>query len=212
MNFDEDIFEECCEMLAQRHYAVIDHFLTSQEVSDLLVGLENKYTQKKFKKAGVGQDEDLQVDAQVRGDFIYWIDPEKDFEIKRRFVPCMNGFMDYVKKEFFLPIKDYEMHYSVYPEGTYYQRHLDQFKKDDSRVLTFICYLNFSWAAKYGGALRLYTKEDDKERYVDILPEAGRFVCFRSDLLEHEVLPTQRVRYSLSGWMLNRKRSLKFLK
>jgi SM-20-related protein len=36
------------------------------------------------------------------------------------------------------------------------------------------------------------------------VPEAGRLVCFRSDLIEHEVLPATRERYSLTGWALDR--------
>lgn len=212
MASDEAVFEQCCDMLSENHYAVIDQFLTSQEVSDILIGLENKQTQKKFKKAGVGQNKEHQLNSEIRGDLIYWIDQTQDFEIKRRFVPCMNSFMTYLNQKCFISIKEYEMHYSIYPEGTYYKRHLDQFKKDDNRVITFICYLNFAWTNSYGGALRIYTDQENNDKYTDIYPEAGRFVCFRSDLLEHEVLPTLRPRYSLSGWMLNKKRNLKFLK
>lgn len=205
MDSDIDVFEKCSQLLSDNHYAVIDQFLTSEEVSEILVGLETKNSDNKFKRAGVGQNRDYQKDSQVRGDMIYWIEPKKNIEIQRRFVPYLNSFMDYLNQSCFLSLKDIEMHYSIYPKGTFYGRHLDQFKKDNNRILTFICYLNFGWGNEDGGPLRLYTnKKDQEETYIDILPEAGRLVCFKSNLLEHEVMVTNRTRYSLSGWMLRR--------
>jgi SM-20-related protein len=38
---------------------------------------------------------------------------------------------------------------------------------------------------------------------LDILPQAGKLVCFRSDQIEHEVLPATRPRMSITGWMLD---------
>ena len=105
------------------------------------------------------------------------------------------------------------MHYTMYPKGAYYKRHLDQFKTNDNRRLTFLCYLNEDWTEKDGGTLRLYTEDKQKrEQAIDILPVAGRFVCFCSDLLEHEVLVCHRERYSLTGWLLNQSSELTFLK
>lgn len=206
MDMDKKVFERCSQMLSDNHYAVIDQFLTSEEVSEILVGLEKKYSHDQFKTAGVGQNNEHQENAKVRKDMIYWIEPEKNFEIERRFVPYLNSFMAYLNQSCFLSLMDYEMHYSVYPNGAFYGRHLDQFKKDNNRILTFICYLNFGWKSDDGGALRIYLNKDNQsEQYVDILPEAGRLVCFKSNLLEHEVIATNRQRLSLSGWMLRRK-------
>lgn len=205
MNSNEMMFDRCSQFISNDNYAVIDQFLTSEEVSGILGGLESKYSQNKFKKAGIGKGNECNINAEVRGDFIYWIDPEKIFELKRRFVVYLNSFIKHLNQKCFLSIKDYEMHYSVYPKGTYYKRHLDQFKKDDNRVLSFICYLNFDWKKSDGGDLRLYTNQKSNgSQYIDILPEAGRFVCFKSDVLEHEVLVTNKTRYSLTGWLLTR--------
>jgi len=91
--------------------------------------------------------------------------------------------------------------------GTFYKRHLDQFKKDDHRKLSVICYLNKNWKASEGGQLRIYVSGAE----LDILPVAGRFVCFRSDQLEHEVLPATRERWSLTGWILDQHADLRHL-
>jgi SM-20-related protein len=92
------------------------------------------------------------------------------------------------------------VHRTIYPIGSFYKRHLDQFKKDDKRKLSVICYLNTDWKESEGGQLRIYLPNGS----TDIFPLAGRLVCFRSDLLEHEVLPATRERLSLTGWLLDR--------
>ena len=96
---------------------------------------------------------------------------------------------------------------TVYPAGSFYKRHLDQFKADDHRKLSVICYLNNNWTAERGGQLRLHLSTD----ILDILPLAGRMVCFRSDQIEHEVLPAIKDRLSLTGWILDQLADLKHL-
>ena len=67
--------------------------------------------------------------------------------------------------------------------------------------------LNVVWKEEHGGHLRIYLPDGP----LDILPVAGRIVCFRSDQLEHEVLPATRARLSLTGWMLDQYADLKHL-
>uniref|UniRef100_A0A0G4GKR3 Prolyl 4-hydroxylase alpha subunit domain-containing protein n=1 Tax=Chromera velia CCMP2878 TaxID=1169474 RepID=A0A0G4GKR3_9ALVE len=54
-----------------------------------------------------------------------------------------------------------------------------------------------TWSPKLGGALRLHLRT----RQVDIAPLGGRFVIFRSDLVEHEVLPSSHRRVAVSSWL-----------
>jgi SM-20-related protein len=46
---------------------------------------------------------------------------------------------------------------------------------------------------------------------LDFLPLAGRLVCFRSDMIEHEVLPATRTRMSITGWMLDQLADLRHI-
>jgi SM-20-related protein len=96
---------------------------------------------------------------------------------------------------------------TVYPVGSFYKRHLDQFKQDDHRKLSLICYLNEDWKETHGGQLRMHLPLG----MVDVLPIGGKLVCFRSDMIEHEVLPATRERYSLTGWILDQHLELKHL-
>src|SRR5690606_19417075 len=99
----------------------------------------------------------------------------------------------------FLSLKDYEVHMTVYPPGAFYKRHLDQFSREDHRKLSVICYLNHDWLPDYGGQLRMWLSD----KAIDVLPVSGRLVCFRSDLIEHEVLPATLPRLSITGWILD---------
>ena len=96
---------------------------------------------------------------------------------------------------------------TVYPPGSFYKRHLDQFSTDDHRRLSVISYLNKDWKENYGGQLRVYLPDGAK----DFFPSAGRLVCFRSDMIEHEVLPATHERLSLTCWMLDQISDLRHL-
>ena len=87
---------------------------------------------------------------------------------------------------------------TVYPPGAFYKKHLDQFNRDDHRKLSIICYLNNDWLPEYGGQLRMWISG----KPIDVLPTAGRLVCFRSDMTEHEVLPATHPRLSITGGCL----------
>lgn len=98
---------------------------------------------------------------------------------------------------------DFSVQFAVFPgSGERYVRHLD-IKPDSNntkpqRKITAILYLNKEFE---GGQLRIYTKMDNNdEGYVDIDPSFGKLVVFRSDLIEHEVLPSYKDRMAITFW------------
>ncbi|GIL21998.1 MAG: oxidoreductase [Bacteroidota bacterium] len=193
--------------LAEQGYAVIDHFLLPDEVQAILQLDEFQNGLLQFKKAGIGQQQEKQINESIRGDYIQWIDRNTAPPPLQVYLEKLNTLMGFVNQTLYLSLKDYEVHLTQYPPGTFYKRHLDQFKKDDHRKLSAICYLNPNWKTMEGGQLRLYLQNKTE----DVLPEAGRLVCFRSDLLEHEVLPATRPRLSLTGWLLDQVADLRHL-
>lgn len=193
--------------LADEGYAVIDHFLSEAEVNAILNLDDFKNALLQFKKAGIGKSEERQINESIRGDFIQWIDPVKATPAIQAYLDKVRALISHVNQTLFLSLKDFEIHMTVYPIGSFYKRHLDQFKKDDHRRLSVICYLNKDWSEAQGGQLRIYLNDKVK----DILLTAGRLVCFRSDLLEHEVLPATRERLSLTGWLLDQVNDLRHL-
>ena len=210
-NFESQ-FDELADELSEKGYGTISHFLSNQEYAEIKEVAGNHKQDGNFKKAGIGTSQDFQIDKQIRGDYIRWIEPAKAAEATQVYVKRMRDLMQYINRTCFLSLKDVEMHYTIYPVGTIYKRHLDQFRHDDHRRLSVICYLNDDWLPEHGGQLRMYLpKPNQPEEVVDILPTGGKLACFRSDLIEHEVLPATRERYSLTGWMLDQYHELAFL-
>lgn len=192
-------FEQIADGLAESGFAVIDNFLSPNDVESILdldifrEGVIN------FKKAGIGKSQQLQVNESIRGDYIRWIDRNEAPSPAKVYMNRLQNLCEYLNQSLYLSLKDYEVHFTIYPAGSFYKRHLDQFRKDDHRKLSVICYLNKDWQESHGGQLRMYVKD----QIMDFLPLAGRLVCFRSDEIEHEVLPSTRDRLSLTGWMLD---------
>lgn len=193
--------------LADNGFAIIDDFLSPAEVASILELDEFKNGLLQFKKAGIGKSQDKQINEAIRGDYIQWVDRTSAPLPIQTYLTKLNELIAFVNQNLFLSLKDYEVHMTMYPAGSYYKRHLDQFKKDDHRKLSVICYLNENWTEDVGGQLRIYLPES----FVDVLPLAGRLVCFRSDQLEHEVLPATRPRLSLTGWILDQHAELRYL-
>ncbi|MEO8474838.1 MAG: 2OG-Fe(II) oxygenase [Chryseolinea sp.] len=194
-----DQYDLIADGLAQSGYAIVDNFLSSQEVDNILnSGVFQDHTAS-FKRAGIGKRQDLRINEAVRGDYIQWIDKNSAPDAVMVYVNKLYTLAQYLNQSLFLSIKDNEIHMTIYPAGAFYKRHMDQFKKDDHRKLSVICYLNKSWNDDDGGQLKMFTESGS----VEILPLQGRLVCFRSDHLEHEVLPATRDRLSLTGWMLD---------
>jgi SM-20-related protein len=185
--------------LAEEGYAIIDDFLSTGEVENILQldGFKNGLNQ--FKKAGIGKSQEKQINESIRGDYIQWIDYNLAEAPLQVYIEKLRELISFVNQSLFLSLKDCEVHQTIYPVGSFYKRHLDQFKKDDHRKLSVICYLNKNWKEAEGGQLRLYLKDGSK----DVFPLGGRLVCFRSDLLEHEVLPATKERLSLTGWLVD---------
>ncbi|MCU0419444.1 MAG: 2OG-Fe(II) oxygenase [Cyclobacteriaceae bacterium] len=193
--------------LADQGYAVADGFLSTREVSDIRQTDEFRNHLLHFRQAGIGQQRDRQVNEAIRGDYIRWIDPAQAAAPLALYVQRLRHLIEHLNRTLYVGLKDFEIHQTVYPVGTFYKRHLDQFKKDDHRKLSVICYLNEAWHEEHGGQLRLYVHAGHR----DVLPLGGRLVCFRSEVLEHEVLPATRERFSLTGWLLNQHAELKHL-
>ena len=192
-------FKQIADGLAEEGYALADNFLSPAEVTDIVETDEFRNSKLHLRKAGIGK-RSKQTLEDIRGDYIQWIDPTIAPPCVRVYLERLRALIEYLNQNLYLSLKDVEVHRTLYPVGSHYNRHLDQFKTDDHRKLTIICYLNEDWTSGQGGQLRMHLPEGP----MDILPLAGRLVCFRSDKVEHEVLPATRERLSITGWAVDR--------
>ena len=139
-------FDYLIDNIAERGFGIIDNFLTTQDITLLQEDLLQKYEQEGFKKAGIGKQDHFQIEHAVRGDYICWFDKENREVAQQAYLEKLNKLMTFINRTCYLGINDVEVHYALYPKGSFYKRHLDQFLFDDKRKLTVICYLNENWS------------------------------------------------------------------
>ena len=203
---ENPLYESIIEDLLQRKYSVIDNFFSTEEVEVLRNGLLAKYEEDQFKKSAIGNKTNELVEKEIRGDFILWLNEAEAGTAENVFFNRVNNLVDYLNRTCFMGILHKEFHYAVYPEGTFYKRHLDTFQNDGRRKLSVVCYLNDeTWLEENGGELTIYVDENGEEKAIDLYPFPGRVVIFESQELEHEV---QRVKHSkrlsITGWLKTR--------
>lgn len=94
-------------------------------------------------------------------------------------------------------------------DGSRFVRHTDVCHVDQAtelnplvRKITCVYYVNAVWNPDDGGCLRLYyqDKYSLSEKAWDIAPELNTLVIFRSEDVEHEVLPTSKDRLAITTW------------
>jgi len=198
----QENFNPILDSLANLGWAVDCDFLKEEIMQGLLHECKELHAKGNFKKAAVGKGSQQQVINEVRGDAILWFDEQNLSHFQRLFYDKINRLKQSINQDFFLGLKEFECHFAIYPAGSFYKKHSDRFHNTDNRQISCILYLNKDWQEAYGGQLRLYTETEGQESYYDIKPQWATFACFRSEL-PHEVLPTTRERYSITGWLKN---------
>ncbi|MGB6269206.1 MAG: 2OG-Fe(II) oxygenase [Olleya sp.] len=202
---ENPLYEQMISDIATQKFSIVDDFFNEEEVAILRTSLLQKHEEDAFKKAAIGNKFDEVIIKTIRGDVILWIDETTANPAELLFFKKINTLVDYLNKTCFLGILYKEFHYALYPKGTFYKRHLDTFKNDDRRKLSFVCYLNHEdWQPENGGELVLYLDNNGQETERVIYPFPGRVVIFESQILEHEVKPVQTKRLSITGWLKTR--------
>ncbi|MDR5591294.1 2OG-Fe(II) oxygenase [Christiangramia sp. SM2212] len=202
---ENPLFERIIEDLLEKKYSVVDSFFEPDEVEVLRNHLLQKYEEDNFKKAAIGNKTSEIIERSIRGDFILWINEAEAGIAENIYFKKINAMVEYLNRTCFMGILTKEFHYALYPEGTFYKRHLDTFQNDGRRKLSMVCYLNNEdWKPENGGELAIYLDENGEEKQIDIYPFPGRVVIFESQELEHEVKPVKVPRLSITGWLKTR--------
>lgn len=191
-------YESVIDDYLNNSYCIIDNWLTDHETLVLNNELNILYEDDCFRKSAIGNKLNETLERTIRNDFIYWLDENKGI-VAKTFFTKINDFIEYINKTCFAGIVAKEFHYAVYPQGSFYKKHLDTFQNDDRRTISIVCYLNKDWQDSYGGNLRLYLKDKN----LDIYPTNGKIVLFDSKIIKHEVMPvlTTNKRFSITGWL-----------
>lgn len=192
--------ETFLDQIENQGYAVIDSFLPEHKALEIASDLNKLRAKDIFKKAGIGKEGDYQIDQSQRGDYILWIDAENPEGQMAEVIDQFHDLKQALNRNFYFGIDHFECHYVHYPVGTHYLKHVDRHKSGSQRIVSFVLYLNENWKEEDGGQLRIYCRDGKTS---DILPQLGRLAVFLSEM-EHEVLTTNRIRNSITGWMRQR--------
>lgn len=206
MFYSEEQWLGWMDQLAENDYVIVDDFISESLFSNIMDFFHEMESADKLKKAGIGAQQDFLVKTEIRGDFIYWLDENRDAELSS-FFGLKDELTQNLKQFCYLSLSGSEFHIAKYPEGSHYHRHFDQFNERTNRQITVLIYLNKNWKNGDGGELVIY--KDGQEFLVE--PLAKRLLLFKSDKIEHEVLTTNVPRYSLTGWLLHQPAGIGFL-
>lgn len=190
-------FETLIQQLLENGFAIADDFLPVDLVTALRQRIFHLLDTGQMKPAGIGRENQFQKNEEIRRDLISWIEPSVAVGIEKEFLQLIQSFVDYLNQTCYTGLNGFEFHYAFYDTGSFYKRHIDQFKSNSGRKYSVVIYLNENWKEEDGGQLVLY-KDGNA---IKISPDAGRIVFFESDKIEHEVLQANRPRMSVTGWL-----------
>lgn len=188
------------EGISKQNYAVVDDFLSEAELTRICSDFEESLGRGEFRQAGIGSRANVQQKTEIRQDLISWWEQPASRSVRRILELKLEEVRKAINQECALGLWEFEGHYAYYAPGTFYRKHIDQFRDDDRRVVSFVLFLNPVWPNEWQGQLRLYLPE----RTIEVLPEGGRLVCFLSDSIPHEVLAPRQPRRSFTGWFKRR--------
>jgi SM-20-related protein len=170
----------------------LKNYISEELCTDLYEHAQSLIKQSHFQQAKVGRGLAKNLQQEIRGDQIFWID---DWSLSpfSRYGEILEQLRLTLRKELFLPIKRFEGHLALYQQGAFYLPHIDRHQNQPHRLISTVLYLN---DVKVGGELVIQTRSG----VVEVRPHRGTLVVFESDLT-HEVRPTDSPRLSLTSWL-----------
>jgi SM-20-related protein len=193
----EKIFNTLINSFIENKVGIAENFLSKSLSLHLKENLVTLCANKQLQAAGTGDTANVKYDDLFRSDSIYWLDRKHNDIHENSFFDLMDSFVSFLNASCYTGITGYEFHYALYEEGSFYKKHLDQFRGNDSRKYSMIMYLNENWKQNDGGELCIH----HEDRIENITPLSGKIVFFKSSELEHEVLISHKPRMSITGWL-----------
>lgn len=193
----EKIFNTLINSFIENKVGIAEDFLSKSLSLHLKENLTALYADRLLALAGTGGNANLQYNDLFRSDIIYWLDRKHNNIHENSFFDLMDSFVMFLNETCYTGITEYEFHYTLYEKGSFYKKHLDQFRDNDSRKYSMIMYLNDEWKVDDGGELCIH----HEDRTENISPVNGKSVFFKSSELQHEVLISNKPRMSITGWL-----------
>lgn len=193
---DETLFGLIAQDIEKQGYSIRPGSLP-EKLANSLYDSQQTIAAEEIKRAGIGRGGEYLENEFVRTDEICWITGET--EAGKSWLDWISNLQSFLNRRLYLGLFSFESHFAHYGPGDHYKRHYDAFRGEANRILTVVAYFNTEWTSADGGDLVLYKDGYDNEG-VKVAPLFGTLVIFLSEEFPHEVLPTNRDRYSIAGW------------
>ncbi|MFT7234448.1 MAG: SM-20-related protein [Methylophagaceae bacterium] len=193
MGIDVDVI---AETLSEQGYIILTEFIKPTLTQQLYQHVST-LPESAFNTAKVGRLQSVQQLDTVRNDKTRWL--SNAHPIEQAYLNAMDTLKTQLNRKLFLGLRDYEAHFSHYPPGHFYQRHIDAFKGQSNRIISSVFYLNPEWSSLDQGHFILY-QPNTGVKLQAVEPKMGTLVLFLSEQFPHEVLAAMRDRYSIAGW------------
>jgi len=204
-------FDRLALGLSSAGYAIAPQFLDKAAALALAAEAQAHWQAGAFRKAGVGRGAAWVQRPDIRSDELFWVEGEDLSPTLATTLGTLDALKQHLNRSLFAGLEDFEVHLTRYSRGAFYARHIDQFEDTTRRAISVVLYLNHHWRPQDGGFLRLWTTPapgrtppSPKTPFIEVWPEAGTLVVFRSADFWHEVRRARRTRLSLTGWFLRR--------
>ncbi len=188
--------------LINQGFHVLDSALPESQAQSIQKYAEKIRTEQLFQpaKIGLSQANTHQKNLEIRSDFTHWLDPETSPPEIQDYFSWIENLKNILNQNLYLGLWEFESHLAHYPKGSFYKKHQDRFKTQDTRRISVILYLNTHWQESDGGELIIYNSDQITQPEIKIMPVFNRLVCFFSERW-HEVQISNRDRLSLTGWL-----------
>lgn len=229
-NIHNMIANSALQELNSNGYVIIKNFISPELVSSLRGDVNTLRSSNKFNIAKIGQDSTNSLNTSIRVAETCFLGESKLQDIPSVSRIELYNVLETLRSDLsgneILDTNDAtsgelvraapaldkslsELLYAYYPEGGFYRRHTDAVQNSASvlRSYSLLLYLNDEWEESDGGYLRVhldsggdFLPEGEEPNYVDVKPEGGTLVLFKSEQIPHEVLDTNAERTAVVGW------------
>ena len=78
----------------------------------------------------------------IRGDQIIWLEDKSDNPFEQYYQGKLTRLIAYLNRTCYTSIKSFESHYANFSEGSFYEKHVDQFDSDKKRMFSVVLFCN----------------------------------------------------------------------
>ena len=186
--------------IAARGWSWQPDFLPDDLAAALRAEIFARDAEQELAMAGIGREDAFQLDRSVRLTRISWMDGSS--AAQRAFFDWAEQLRQSLNRTLLIGLFDFESCFAVYPEGGFYDRHLDSFEGARNRVMSLVVYLNEDWTEEQGGALVIWPERagETDAPAVRLLPLGSGVAFMLSETVPHAVEVTRARRYAIAGW------------